>query len=793
MPSNPFQAALQRRLTPLALAIPLALAALSGGLAHADQGIAHYDIPAGPLAGALNRFAQQAGVAVVVDAQQVQGLTCEGLSGDYGIEEGFNRLLRGSGLAVAKTAAGYGLVPAPRSADEARVLKSMRVTAAAPEENSSAGSYAFKAGRGATGMNLSLRETPQSVFILTRAQMDDFRLNSVNDALEAAPGLVVERVETDRTYYTARGFNITNFQEDGIGVAFPHGLVGGDLDTIIYDRVEVVRGANGLLSGTGNPSATVNFIRKRPTEVLQAALGASYGSWNNRRLEADVASPFDREGRLRGRVVAAAQDADSYLDRYSHSRNTFYGVLEADVGEHVTLSAGHTYLQNKADGHLWGGLPMYYSDGTLTHFDRSTNTAADWSHWYATNQISFLEGVYHFDNDWELRAIYTHKKIEWDGKLFYVSGVPDRATGLGSFSYPAKYNTVNKQDVLDVRASGRFELAGREHDLILGGNLSISRVDGLSMAGDGVALPPLEQWHGDTPQPDFNVKEGAADFVDRQRSAYFAARLNLGDALKLIVGANATDATSTGSNYGTSRRRSELEITPYVGAVYDLSATLSAYASYTEIFTPQSEVGADFRTLDPVTGKNYEAGLKAELFDQRLLGTLSLFRSEQSNLPNRLGMIGSVTVFEATEVTSQGVELELSGQLGERLQVAGGYTRLWLEDGHGDDARLYTPRQIFRVTATYRVPGIDALKVGANLGWRSQTSSRGAALPAVTVRQPAYALLNLMARYDFSEHLFGTLNLNNVTDKRYLASLYWADQGYYGAPRNASVSLTWKY
>jgi len=318
-----------------------------------------------------------------------------------------------------------------------------------------------------------------------------------------------------------------------------------------------------------------------------------------------------------------------------------------------------------------------------------------------------------------------------------------------------------------------------------------ARVHGFCV-GAGIELPALEDWNGNTPQPDFNVLEGVADFTDRQRGAYLASRFNLSDELKVIIGANITHARSGGSNYGTSRARSETVTTPYVGAVYDISDTLSAYASYTEIFTPQSEVAANFKTLDPITGKNIEGGLKAEWLDARLLGTLSVFRSEQSNLANRLGMIGSVTVFEGTDVASQGFELELSGQITERLQIAGGYTQLMLEDDDGNDTRLYTPRRIVRLTAAYRVPGIDALKLGANLGWRSQTGSLGAALP-VKVRQPAYALLNLMARYDINDNLYASLNVNNVTDKRYLTSLYWADQGYYGAPRNASVSLTWKY
>ena len=109
-----------------------------------------------------------------------------------------------------------------------------------------------------SGLDLSLRETPQSATVVSRQHMDDFRLTNVNDLLDLVPGVNVERVETDRTYYNSRGFDITNFQVDGIGPPLLWGIQFGDLDTAMFERVEVVRGADGMMTGIGNPSATVN-------------------------------------------------------------------------------------------------------------------------------------------------------------------------------------------------------------------------------------------------------------------------------------------------------------------------------------------------------------------------------------------------------------------------------------------------------------------------------------------------------------------------------------------------------
>ncbi len=122
-----------------------------------------------------------------------------------------------------------------------------------------------------TGLDMSLRETPQSVTILNQARIRDFGLTSVNDLLAQVTGVNVEKVETDRTYYNSRGFDITNFQVDGVGLPLIWGIQFGDLDTVLFDRVEVVRGANSMMTGTGNPSATVNYVRKRPTDTFKAS------------------------------------------------------------------------------------------------------------------------------------------------------------------------------------------------------------------------------------------------------------------------------------------------------------------------------------------------------------------------------------------------------------------------------------------------------------------------------------------------------------------------------------------
>jgi len=686
------------------------------------------------------------------------------------------------------TTSAHAQVAAPAeaaSAPETTTLPAVRVKAATTEVES----YGVRKSPSATGLNQTLRDTPQSVSVLTRTLMDDFKLDSIDRALTLATGVSVERVETDRSYYTARGFDIVNFQVDGIGMPLVYGLRHGDLDTAVYERVDVVRGANGLMNGVGSPSAAVNFVRKRPTRELRAAAGLSVGSWNDHRLDAEVSGPLNATGSVRGLLVVAAQDRDSYLDRYHHRKTVFNGMLEADLGEHTVLAIGHTQQKNRPRGTMWGALPLYFSDGTPTDYDVSTSTAPSWTYWNTNTDVSHVELRHDFGNGWQATAQLMHTEMSARGKLFYVYGTPERSDGSGLATWPSLYDMDQREDVLDLRATGPYRLGGRQHELIVGASTARSSLRDQSAYGPiGDPLPDLSTWNGDFAEPAWGPPVDGSDFRDRQHSLYAATRLNPIDPLKLIVGANTTWLKSSGTSYGDPRTRDEHKLVPYLGAVFDLSRHYSLYASHTAIFKPQSELGADLQPLAPVKGRAMEAGVKGEWLDGRLNASLAVFKSKQDNLAAWNRTEGVNEIYEGVDTRSQGVELEVSGALSPRVQVQGGYTQLSIKDASGGDTRTYTPRRQLNLATTWRA--LDALKLGATLRWRDGAHRDEAG--GVVIRQPAYALLDLMARYDFNDHWSARLNLNNVTNEKYVSSLYWS-QGYYGEPRSATLSLNWNH
>ena len=220
-----------------------------------------------------------------------------------------------------------------------------------------AAQYGLSDGETATRLGLSVLETPQSLSAISRSQLDDFALHNLNDALANQATVQVQSIETDRTYYTARGFDITNFQRDGIGLPLSSGSVYGSVDSALFERIDVLRGANGLMSGAGNPSATINLIRKRPSDDLALSVAATLGSWNTRRLELDAGGALAVG--TRGRLVAAIEKGESHLDRYETYNRVIYGVIEQDLASAGRLTAGLTIEDRQADSAGRGGIDMH--------------------------------------------------------------------------------------------------------------------------------------------------------------------------------------------------------------------------------------------------------------------------------------------------------------------------------------------------------------------------------------------------------------------------------------------------
>ncbi|MFP5394164.1 MAG: TonB-dependent siderophore receptor, partial [Gammaproteobacteria bacterium] len=567
--------------------------------------------------------------------------------------------------------------------------------------------------------------------------------------------------------------------------------VNGDLDTAVYERVEVVRGATGLTSSTGNPSASVNFVRKRPLATPSAALDLTLDSWDARRLTADLSTPLNASGSVKGRAVLVAQDGDSWLDRYHLRKGVGYGVVTAQLSPQTAVTVGHLTQDNRTRGGMWGALPLHYQDGTPTAYARSVSTSADWSRWDTRTHSTFAE-LTHTLAGWRLAAVASHQDTASDAKLQYVYGTPERGSEAGLFAYPSAYQSRHRQSLLDLSASGAINLAGRTHEVMLGAAASRSRLDDQSRYGRGIGteLTREEAFGGAYPEPRFDASVDGSSYQDKRRSAYAAVRWNLAERVKLLTGANTTHADGSGTSYGMSKASSAGKTNPYAGIVVELTPAISTYASYIGIFNPQSETGLDGSPLAPATGSNAEAGFKADLGADRLHLAGAVFRTRQRNIAEQAGMVGVRAWYRGIDAEATGAELELSGELARGWQASVGLTHLRIENEAGEDVKTYVPRTLLRAASTWRPAALPNLKLGASLTW--QSAIERAPEDNFVARQGAYAVLGLMGQYAFNERLTLAVNLNNATNRRYLTSLYWS-QAYYAAPRNGSATLSWTW
>ena len=662
-------------------------------------------------------------------------------------------------------------------------------------------SYIIQNSATASKLNIPLKETPQTVNVVTRQQLDDFALDNTRDVLRNSPGITVSNQETERTSYLSRGFEISNVLVDGVGIPLEgYNYNNDNPDSFLFDRIEIVKGANALNNGIGDPGATINMIRKRPTQELQAAFNTSYGSWNTQRYEADVSSPLTQDGKIRGRVFGYQQTGDSYLDHYELEKNGIGAVVEADLTDSTLITAGYTETNHNPNGVNWGSNPLINTEGEQLSYSRNYNYRA---YWDSNIKNYFAEIEQQLGADWKAKLSYEEKRTDRDSKLLFLSGKPGADGTSGIFLYPGMYIDDNKEQQASLSFSGTYPLWGQQH-ASFGYIWAENNLNELGYAGSFVnpLTTDLASFTPEEPSWDLSKTSGEMHIRQKNQSLYAATRLHLNDDLKLLLGANYVQAESRGSSYGKATVYDEDKVLPYAGLTYNFSPEYTGYLSYTSIFRPQTTKADDGSINKPIEGESYEVGVKGSWLDDKLTATMAVFRTEQSNYPLRdSDGIPTLRTTQVSDLRSQGYEFGLAGQLTDHLNLSFGYTQFSLKDLiNGGDARTFNPTQSFNLLTTYQAPQIPKLKLGLGVQWQDKTYlevPEAATECVVTqqagmIKQDAYALVNLMASYELNEHMTLQANGNNLTNEKYLFN-FPNQQGFYGAPANYSVAVNFKY
>lgn len=653
-------------------------------------------------------------------------------------------------------------------------------------------SYTTKSMSTATKLNLSAKQTPQSVLVFTRQKLDDQNITSYQELLAKTPGVTLNQWD-ERVYPTARGFDLDYYLFDGIPT-YAINDDADDPDLAIYDRVEIVKGANGLTTGAGNPAMGMNFIRKHAnSKDLTGTVDLSAGSWNNYSSSVDVQSALNKKGNIRARLVAKHQDKESYMDNYEKSTDVIYGVVDMDLTDTTFASIGASVEDIDRSGIRWGGMPAFYSDGTRATFDNSKTLSDDWTAWNIKTTNYYADLKQYFLNDASINLSLSRKEIDADGNLAYFGGTVDKTTGnpvigpndFGLYGYG--FTNRREENNIDLYTSIPFEVAKLNQEIIIGTmynksekvkNNYTSSINWTTFNFNQISIT----------EPTYTASYPGGLEETTQKGTYLAGKISLMEDLKLISGLRVSDWEYKNEN-NTKNREFNNELTPYAGLIYDLNKNHSVYTSYTSIFKPQDKKSSSGDYLDPVEGNNYEVGLKSEYFEGDLNTSLTLFRIEQDGVGEDTGNVnGSLeSIYEAKDgVVSKGFEIGTSGKVTDNFSLDFGLANFEAKNADGSKFNTNSSRTTANLFGKYT---LNDYRFGGGLNYKSKyytDTSYG------RITQDAFITTDLMAGYKVNKNLDLQLNVNNIFDKEYYSGI-GVNSMVYGDPRNATLGMKYTF
>lgn len=676
------------------------------------------------------------------------------------------------------------------------------VTGQRPRTESSAG----------TKMPAPIAETPQSISVISAADIADLGLQNLNQALRFVAGVTTEQRGSSAEVYDQfklRGFDAPQFL-DGLKLIDGAGYLLPQVDVSRLDRIEVIKGPASVLYGQSGPGGLVALSSKLPLDQqFYGAVSGTYGTYDLYRADADVGGKVGDS--VLWRINGSVNGAHTQQTFSAREREAVSGAVTFNLDPATKLTVLGAYSHDPQNG-SYGVFP---ASGTfLPNPNGQLPTSRDFGepgNFFKREQVSATYILTHAINpDWSLRASGRYQHGISRLGIIYAAGPLTGTGNANSTEYDrASYSTRERSDswVFDNQLQGHVTTGAIKHDVLFGIDYQTSTARSVNAFGTATSINGYAPVYGTmaVPQQPEQVPGGSvATNLPRSNQAgvYAQDQLSLG-ALRVLL-SGRQDWASVRTAPGTASQESE-KFTYRAGALYTLPFGLAPYVSYSTSFEPNAPLQQPDGTITaakPSEGKQIEAGAKYTVPGTRILVTGAWFQIDQTNLvtTNPVNNVSSQT----GKVRSTGVEVEASAPL-----------------PYGFNAKVAYSRQKVRTTADANpanigkgIMGVGRGGVSANLEWAPLEGDwKGFAIGGA-VRHvdsiyaggqnsrstPGFTLVDAQARFDLgrlSPRLDGVslgINAANIFDKKYVTTCYldyaWC---WYGNRRTVQGTIAYRW
>ncbi|BBI61025.1 TonB-dependent siderophore receptor [Vreelandella sulfidaeris] len=661
------------------------------------------------------------------------------------------------------------------------------------------GGYSADAATVGTKTPASLRDIPQSVSVVTREAIEDQNFTTLDQLGRRTPGMRVLSNDNGRSSIYARGYEYDQVSIDGLPA--PMTSITGSVPTLFaFDRVEIMRGPSGLFDSTSEMGGIVNLVRKRPTRDFQGHVTGSLGSDHQRAGQVDLSGPLDANGRVRGRLVIDHTEHGQFVDNNDNDQNDLYAAVDIDLDDATMLGLG--YIHNTKDITVNNGHPVG-SRGELLYGARSDFYGADWNDFNSHSNDWIAELTHRFDTAGfgRVAARYSNRNADYN----YAFG-GSALNANDTLAVAGTGSVIDQQSLaVDASYSQPFSAFGNVSEFVVGSDYKRFDTEmeagrSRNVAGGRVTLDELNSLaYVDILDTARSSGRGYSydDTTLEETGIYGKLTLRPLQPLALIAGGRVShyDVDYSDLATETQQNRSDTKVTPYAGLVFDLDDHHSLYASYSQVFKPQTAYDADGDLLDPREGDQYEAGVKGSYMGGDLNARISAFRLYDKNRAAAPADTGASYVEAVGKMRIQGAEFEINGSITDQWDIIAGYTYLDTNVERSSSDRedgifLLMPHNVVNLWTQYDFAGdtLGGLRIGGGVTAMSDFESSSG------VEAPGYAVVDAMIGYDFTSQLSGQLNINNLLDHDYYNRVGGVNTfNMPGAPANVVASLRYDF